>query len=249
MQVQYRETKTGFDCVHMPSIDLSSLPTGHRQLRHHKQGSSGSNEISNTISARRAIVKKASKLSMKMKNRDGNKADVPGDKEKELPSRPSGGTSLTATQSSGSSSFFNVSSNTHTVVADAHRSESDPPTSATVEASSRPHSPSTVKTLPPIPRDFASNQQTQIPQSLQVGAVEEELFESISANKLAVRFEINVVKVRCARLCLEFDIGTYLWFVGQVPWLPLHGIQFRRASGDGWQYHMLARRVLTELKL
>lgn len=35
----------------------------------------------------------------------------------------------------------------------------------------------------------------------------------------------------------------------QVPWLPLHGIQFRRAGGDGWQYGMLARRVLTELKL
>jgi hypothetical protein len=34
-----------------------------------------------------------------------------------------------------------------------------------------------------------------------------------------------------------------------VPVLPLHGIQFRRAGGDGWQYHMLARRVLTELKL
>ncbi|ELU42241.1 KA1 domain-containing protein [Rhizoctonia solani AG-1 IA] len=34
----------------------------------------------------------------------------------------------------------------------------------------------------------------------------------------------------------------------QVPLLPLHGIQFRRVGGDGWQYQMLARRVLTELK-
>ena len=38
-------------------------------------------------------------------------------------------------------------------------------------------------------------------------------------------------------------------FFFKVPWLPLHGIQFRRAGGDGWQYQMLARRVLTELKL
>jgi len=60
------------------------------------------------------------------------------------------------------------------------------------------------------------------------GELDEDVFESIGANRLAVRFEINVVK---------------------VPILPLHGLQFRRASGDGWQYHMLARRVLTELKL
>ncbi|KAH7098524.1 kinase-like domain-containing protein [Auriculariales sp. MPI-PUGE-AT-0066] len=45
---------------------------------------------------------------------------------------------------------------------------------------------------------------------------------------LGVRFEIHIVK---------------------VPILPLHGVQFRRVAGDGWQYHMLARRVLAELKL
>jgi hypothetical protein len=60
------------------------------------------------------------------------------------------------------------------------------------------------------------------------GEVDKEMFESMGNNTLSVRFEINIVK---------------------VPWLPLHGIQFRRASGDGWQYQMLARRVLTELKL
>ena len=46
----------------------------------------------------------------------------------------------------------------------------------------------------------------------------------------------------------HFMYLSLLW-TDQVPWLPLHGIQFRRTSGDGWQYHMLARRVLTELKL
>jgi len=48
--------------------------------------------------------------------------------------------------------------------------------------------------------------------------VDREVFETIGANTLSVRFEVNIVK---------------------VPWLPLHGIQFRRASGDGWQYQML----------
>ncbi|OBZ72952.1 hypothetical protein A0H81_06822 [Grifola frondosa] len=52
---------------------------------------------------------------------------------------------------------------------------------------------------------------------LPTGEVDPDIFESIGANSLAVRFDINIVK---------------------VPWLPLHGIQFRRASGDGWQYHI-----------
>jgi hypothetical protein len=30
MQVQYRETKTGFDCIHLPSINISSLQDPHR---------------------------------------------------------------------------------------------------------------------------------------------------------------------------------------------------------------------------
>jgi hypothetical protein len=54
------------------------------------------------------------------------------------------------------------------------------------------------------------------------------LFHAMGSSTLGVRFEVNVVK---------------------VPFLPLHGIQFRRIGGDAWQYQMLARRVLTELKL
>jgi hypothetical protein len=49
--------------------------------------------------------------------------------------------------------------------------------------------------LPPIPRDYATHPPAQIPPVPHVGAVEEDVFESIGANKLAVRFEINVVKV------------------------------------------------------
>jgi len=49
------------------------------------------------------------------------------------------------------------------------------------------------------------------------------------AHDMIVRFEIFIVK---------------------VPWLPgLHGIQFRRISGNAWQYSQLARTVLNELKL
>jgi len=149
MQVQYRETRTGFDCIHMPSIDLSSMSNDHSRQRHQKQETDASTPVPTT-----------------------------GE-----------------------------------------------------ESSTRPVSPSTTKTLPPIPRDYAAtpaSTNATFTQGLPAGETDEDLFELIGANKLAVRFEINVVK---------------------VPWLPLHGIQFRRASGDGWQYHMLARRVLTELKL
>ena len=49
-------------------------------------------------------------------------------------------------------------------------------------------------------------------------------------------------------MSIECEGWNFLVFF-KVPLLPLYGIQFRRASGDGWQYQMMARRVLTELKL
>ncbi|KAI9507059.1 hypothetical protein F5148DRAFT_1276345 [Russula earlei] len=253
MQVQYRETKTGFDCIHLPSIDISSLQDPHgtstpTPRKHRKQSSTGSGDSGGTT---RRIVRKASKLSfgMSRKDKDRGEGSMNGsphkerdkDKDKELPGRPSvggvggnGGPMFGATPSSGSSSFFNVSSNTPTVHADDN-------VSATLNAEESPrrsHSPVRGKNLPPIPRDFGATatqpqeQQQQQPHQLPVSpppageVIDREVFESVGQSTLSVRFEVNI-----------------------VPWLPLHGIQFRRASGDGWQYQMLARRVLTELKL
>ncbi|WVQ80301.1 hypothetical protein IAT38_002406 [Cryptococcus sp. DSM 104549] len=45
-------------------------------------------------------------------------------------------------------------------------------------------------------------------------------------------------------LIVRFEI-----FVVKVPVLPLHGIQFRRVGGDGWQYQMLAKAILREMRL
>ncbi|KAH9955988.1 KA1 domain/Ssp2 C-terminal domain-containing protein [Russula dissimulans] len=239
MQVQYRQTKTGFDCIHLPSIDISSLqhPRGTptpASRKHRMQGSAGSGDSESATT--RQIVRKASKLSFGMSRKDkgrAGEASVNGkekETEKELPSRPSGGgggPGFGATQSSGSSSFFNVSSNAPTVHADDNNS-------VTINAEDSPrqsHSPARGKNLPPIPRDVggvAASPQQQQPMNLPTGEVDREVFESVGQNTLSVRFEINIVK---------------------VPWLPLHGIQFRRAGGDGWQYQMLAQRVLTELKL
>jgi hypothetical protein len=129
MQVQYCETKTGFECMHLPSIDISSIdPTvktaqsvGHRQMT-----SSTSAETSFTapVQSRPSIMKKASKLSFvvkrdkeKDKDKDKGKERDYDDKEKESARQPSGGTAtLAPTHSSASSSFFAPPSN-HTAVA------------------------------------------------------------------------------------------------------------------------------------
>lgn len=246
MQVQYRETKGGFECIHLPSIDMSSVdPNSLRQQGHHQQQTATSTSSGEPIGHRPSIVKKASKLSFGMK-RDKGKDREPSisiDKSRtngEHSGRPSGATTLTTTPS-GSSSFFNVPSS-HTAVPEHQQIQNGVTPSNEIDVT--PPSPSTptgtgsstrtTKVLPPIPRDFVPSARApspltaRSPSPLPTAEVNSDVFESMGNNTLSVRFEINIVK---------------------VPWLPLHGIQFRRASGDGWQYQMLARRVLTELKL
>lgn len=124
--------------------------------------------------------------------------------------------------------------------------------------SPRSTSPSKNKYLPPIPKDFAENGGTvkskaswTAPDSSPPGPASgptvgiDDLFEMTGRSELVVRFEIVIVKVLSEPISSRMSLN----FSTQVPWLPLHGIQFRRVGGDGWQYQMLARRVLTELKL
>ncbi|KAI0263593.1 hypothetical protein BC834DRAFT_827457 [Gloeopeniophorella convolvens] len=240
MQVQYRETKAGFDCIHAPSIDISSLqePQAHQQQhqggtprrqQHRKQGSGGSGDSGGTT---RRIVRKASKLSFGVRR---EKDKEPAQAQATSPTTPAtngngkeNGKERTegtgGPPSSGSSSFFNVSSGAPTVHADDGASTLQ----AEEVAPRRSHSPARSKNLPPIPRDFGAAASPGPGHAFPTGEVDRDVLESVGQSTLAVRFEIIIVK---------------------VPWLPLHGIQFRRASGDGWQYQMLARRVLTELKL
>lgn len=239
MQVQYRETKTGFECIHSPSIDMASVEpatsrAGHGQYLsgHYQQGSGGEPQ-----GHRPSIVKKASKLSFGMKRERGKEKEREKEKEKERrgeeerlqhqqsqgtdpglqqpQGRPSGATALTATPSSGSSSFFNVSSHqTVTGAADHQQQPQQPQNSQPApqhqkEGSEQnpPRSYSPVsnksKVLPPIPRDFAATGDAgargvappRSPSPLPSGEVGREVFESIARNSLSVRFEINIVKV------------------------------------------------------
>lgn len=227
MQVQYRDTRTGFECIHMPSIDVTSLQIYQdtRQIDrlhthgHRKRGSEGSYETD-----KRSLAKKPSKLSFKTKiskekerepslaSNTGASANTTANangKDKELPSRPSGGTILSASASSASSSFFHVS-NAHSNTVEAPGSPGtryetlDAPTPIspiqipTLDepiVDVRSQSPVKPKVLPPIPRDFAPSPQPFSPSPLPTGEVDQDIFESIGANSLAVRFEINIVKV------------------------------------------------------
>lgn len=188
MQVRYRETKGGFECIHLPSIDLSSVEAP----RQHTQYPS-----SDTSTLHRpSIARKASKLSFGVKREKGKDRDnrEPSAAEKDPSGRPSGATALTATPSSGSSSFFNVSSN-HTVIP-----ETNGASSPVEESPPRSYSPSTPsmksKVLPPIPRDFgAASPVPHQPSPLPTGEVDRDLFESMGNNTLSVRFEISIVKV------------------------------------------------------
>ncbi|KAG6905115.1 hypothetical protein DXG01_004778 [Tephrocybe rancida] len=246
MQVQYRETKGGFECIHLPSIDLSSVdPSRHtNDVAHHTISGGG-------LSNRPTIVKKSSKMSFSIKRektrdtvsvdktRGGDRASVK-DSQAEHAGRPSGGTNTLSATPSGSSSFFNVLPSAAAQDQQQHTNGVGLAMVPSNEIESRAQPPSTpthgntsprTKVLPPIPRDFGAPQTpltARTPSPLPTGEVDREVFETMGNNTLSVRFEINIVK---------------------VPWLPLHGIQFRRAGGDGWQYQMLARRVLTELKL
>ncbi|TFK20182.1 Pkinase-domain-containing protein [Coprinopsis marcescibilis] len=245
MQVQYRETRTGFECIHLPSIDISSLGeagAGFRTNGHHQQSTSGissGDTRSITPQQRPSIVKKASKLSFGMKK--GKEREPSVDTKTETST-----TNKLATRSGGSSSFFNVTSE-HAAsspqeqlpqmngLSVSNGKDDDATSQGSIPRSYSPTTPANkAKVLPPIPRDFGSGGEggdtprARSPSPLPSGEVDQAVFEHLGNNSLSVRFEINVVK---------------------VPWLPLHGIQFRRAGGDGWQYQMLARRVLTELKL
>ncbi|KAJ7915609.1 hypothetical protein B0H13DRAFT_2453930 [Mycena leptocephala] len=204
MQVQYRENKGGFECIHLPSIDITSVerPTTP-QRHHHQQTSSDSGTTPMSPTPRPSLAKKVSKLSFGIRRDRSRDRELSVDKEREAVGRPSGATTLTMTPSSGSSSFFNVTSHQPIVSPEPKPAAAAPmvngvatpqPLSLDVDVTppSRTASPVSMKSkmLPPIPRDFAAS-----PTPLPTGEVDREVFESMGNNTLSVRFEINIVKV------------------------------------------------------
>jgi hypothetical protein len=197
MQVQYRETKSGFECIHAPSIDLSSVQTNQlsSSRRHTHQGSSGSADDG----IRRSLTKKVSKLSFAALKGKEKEKDVQQDP---LPTPRTDGASARSeftTSTSNGSSLFNVSSNAHTIKPERsmNGATSDLPLDSTRQQQQGQGSPN-AKTLPPIPRDYAEvPPQSPGPNSaLPSGLVDKNVFDEIGRNSLCVKFEINIVKVR-----------------------------------------------------
>ncbi|KAG6873278.1 hypothetical protein C0992_008861, partial [Termitomyces sp. T32_za158] len=128
MQVQYRETRTGFECIHVPSIDLSSVVVpaepahggaqvgvgagAGTQLQQTASGASGAAAVRPGAGAGVGVVKKASKISFGMKReRERERGEVGYNKsvrEKERERERERATPGLSPTPSGSSSFFNV---------------------------------------------------------------------------------------------------------------------------------------------
>ena len=192
MQVQYRETRSGFECIHAPSIDLSSVQPDNssRRSNHGQQGTSIQEA---TGAVRRSLTKKASKLSfaLKGKGKDGDNAQESdasprNDGFKESGTLSTGGATVITRSASNGSSVYNGSSAANTIKPEAqHINDAN---------SNLPAMDAKTKNLPPIPRDFASPTSAS-PQPLPTGEVDQDVFDAIGSSALSVRFEINIVKV------------------------------------------------------
>ncbi|KAM0755280.1 Pkinase-domain-containing protein [Meredithblackwellia eburnea MCA 4105] len=182
--VQYRDVKNGFECAHVPSIDLSSVGSSRKAAAGEKDGKS-------------TIRRRASRLLLSS-SKDANSGGG-GDDSSQI-SLP--GVGERGTGGGRSSTSFTVL----------------PPMSPTEGLA-----PST----PMSPNPMSPGGQQKFPASSGTGGGGEGV-AAISSD-LIVRFEVFVVR---------------------MPLLPgIHGLQFRRIAGNAWQYQMLARRVLSELKL
>lgn len=182
MQVQYRETHSGFECIHAPSIDLSSIQSGHLN-------SSRKSQQTYEGPIRRSLTKKASKLSFALKGKE---------KEKESMTSNSITTDATTRSDSMGSSLYNVSSTAHTIKPENTANVNEAASNLPIENNkgTRPDSPgSKTKNLPPIPRDFASPPSPSPANMFPTGEITDEVFEAIGSSTLCVRFEVNIVKV------------------------------------------------------
>ncbi|KAI9508718.1 hypothetical protein F5148DRAFT_1192875 [Russula earlei] len=79
--MRYRETKTGFDCIHLPSIDISSLQDPHgtstpTPRKHRKQSLTGSGDSGGTT---RPILS----FGMSRKDKDRGEGSMNGSPHKE----------------------------------------------------------------------------------------------------------------------------------------------------------------------
>ncbi|GAA6051304.1 hypothetical protein JCM3770_006802 [Rhodotorula araucariae] len=193
--VQHCDIKNGFECAHVPSIDLSSFGAGGGG------GGGGGAGLATSAGAkgvRGTLKRRASKLLLSHGAGDKQHSSAAGGGAESQASLPTSAIEPRGDDRASSSSI-------HQPLSTGNAAGGVPS-----QPGSTQHSPQTADVA-----QFAGDGS---------GA------GGATANSdMIVRFEIALVR---------------------LPLLPgIHGLQFRRIGGSGFQYQMLARRVLQELKL
>ncbi|KAH9456067.1 hypothetical protein Pst134EB_012281 [Puccinia striiformis f. sp. tritici] len=231
---QHREIKGGFECAHAPSIDLSSYGGGstsntgaHNLLLSPPQPipstTTSSNQKSSCKKTNEAMKKKVSKASF------GKKHLVNKDQNDSLAS---------------SSSKVNGSITPST---SGNNPNSDAPSEPSLNGGG-----SQVAT-PSLAGTESGVQSPALPMITTPGIGANETNEgtkttsSSNSKNIIIHSQFNNGAVHNKKLDLvvRFEI-----FIVKMPLLPgISGLQFRRISGNAWQYQTFARRILQELKL
>ncbi|EST05700.2 Protein kinase domain protein [Kalmanozyma brasiliensis GHG001] len=229
--VQYREIRGGYECVHLPSLDFSgsdSMGRGNARIPLEAMAAAAAAEAeasgqSPTSEDGRQPKRKPSRLSFvagKSKDRAGT-GRRDGSVTDNIGAVPAG------TVRSRTPSLTSNVALANAAQAGGESTSSKP--SLLTSPRQGADSVGAGSHLPPSGSRDSNLMLDTIEGSAQVGAAGAKTMNAANATELAVRFEIFVVKVPLL--------------------LGVNGLQFRRVGGNPWQYQMLAKRILQELKL
>lgn len=255
--VQYREIKGGYECVHLPSLDFSAVSSaaagqGNARIPFEQAGAGAeSSSAAAAEGGQRPLQpkRKPSRISFVSSKKDKERArreGSTGDSESSIaaPSSAatgqqtakSGSRSRASSLTTGTAEYENVAMATSpgarpSTPSRAGQGQGQPPRQRTdslgaLSILQTPRSPSLG------PAAAVSVPVSSAGVNAGAGAVGAGTGAGVAVqavHELAVRFEIFVVKVPLL--------------------LGVNGLQFRRVAGNPWQYQMLAKRVLQELKV
>ncbi|KAJ1020186.1 hypothetical protein NDA16_004466 [Ustilago loliicola] len=258
--VQYREIRGGYECVHLPSLDFSgsdSMGKGNARLPLEMMAAAAAAEAEAAAAEpsptseenSRQPKRKPSRLSFvsgrsKDKDRANRKDGSMADSINNMTTAPSGTVRSRTPSLTSSAAFQNVESASRG--AEGSASPPLPPKTPSKPSLSPRQRADSMGANSMLGRSGSRDSNLMLDTSVGnnggtgggdqsimspggAGGVAAKTMNAAQATELAVRFEIFVVKVPLL--------------------LGVNGLQFRRVGGNPWQYQMLAKRILQELKL
>jgi hypothetical protein len=204
MQVRYWPNKSGFDCIHLPSINVSSVeptPSIRDRVSHDLQAQAfpSSGETAVASPSPNGLTKRVSRLSFsvrRVKSQERGKAAL-RDAERPLsaivmPPTPNGATHqplVVPRDADTPAPSFDITP--------AETAAGSPNPNAPPSSFKRPSTVSVNSKLRSVSADLASPMSTSYGGGYgSSGEMDRVTFESMAHNALSVRFEINIVKVR-----------------------------------------------------